>query len=164
MFSLLRIFSNTEEQRCAHFSRSSPNCEQVCEKAILCSTPQQIKIWTIVFRLIAWCYLFCCLSFSFLPTFLPPFLLSSLPFFLSFLHDNFSLWLQTVKGGISETRIEKRIVITGDADIDHDQVGMPRRFWMWEGFPVGWLIDTRVGLHKTTALSPKSPPASPALS
>nr|XP_034975088.1 protein 4.1 isoform X7 [Zootoca vivipara] len=28
----------------------------------------------------------------------------------------------TVKGGISETRIEKRIVITGDADIDHDQV------------------------------------------
>ncbi|KAG7460535.1 band 3 isoform X6 [Solea senegalensis] len=26
-----------------------------------------------------------------------------------------------VKGGISETRIEKRIVITGDADIDHDQ-------------------------------------------
>ncbi|MBZ3882018.1 Protein 4.1 [Sciurus carolinensis] len=31
---------------------------------------------------------------------------------------------KTVKGGISETRIEKRIVITGDADIDHDQVGM----------------------------------------
>ncbi|KAF2988174.1 hypothetical protein EK904_014833 [Melospiza melodia maxima] len=29
---------------------------------------------------------------------------------------------QTVKGGISETRIEKRIVITGDADVDHDQV------------------------------------------
>uniref|UniRef100_A0A2K6FWW0 Protein 4.1 n=1 Tax=Propithecus coquereli TaxID=379532 RepID=A0A2K6FWW0_PROCO len=29
---------------------------------------------------------------------------------------------QTVKGGISETRIEKRIVITGDANIDHDQV------------------------------------------
>ncbi|XP_039595635.1 protein 4.1 isoform X8 [Polypterus senegalus] len=26
-----------------------------------------------------------------------------------------------VKGGVSETRIEKRIVITGDADIDHDQ-------------------------------------------
>ncbi|NXH21430.1 E41L2 protein, partial [Bucco capensis] len=26
-----------------------------------------------------------------------------------------------VKGGISETRIEKRIVITGDADIDHDE-------------------------------------------
>ncbi|NWW43898.1 E41L2 protein, partial [Pedionomus torquatus] len=27
-----------------------------------------------------------------------------------------------VKGGVSETRIEKRIVITGDADIDHDEV------------------------------------------
>nr|XP_036866396.1 protein 4.1 isoform X9 [Manis javanica] len=36
---------------------------------------------------------------------------------------------KTVKGGISETRIEKRIVITGDADIDHDQVGMLRRSW-----------------------------------
>ncbi|XP_074750722.1 protein 4.1 isoform X13 [Strix uralensis] len=29
---------------------------------------------------------------------------------------------KTVKGGISETRIEKRIVVTGDADVDHDQV------------------------------------------
>ena len=29
---------------------------------------------------------------------------------------------QTLKGGLSETRIEKRIVITGDSDIDHDQV------------------------------------------
>ncbi|KFU90749.1 Band 4.1-like 2, partial [Chaetura pelagica] len=29
-----------------------------------------------------------------------------------------------VKGGVSETRIEKRIVITGDADIDHDEVSM----------------------------------------
>ncbi|XP_030075678.1 protein 4.1 isoform X6 [Microcaecilia unicolor] len=29
---------------------------------------------------------------------------------------------QTVKGGISETRIEKRIVISGDSDLDHDQV------------------------------------------
>uniref|UniRef100_A0A672K3V7 FERM domain-containing protein n=1 Tax=Sinocyclocheilus grahami TaxID=75366 RepID=A0A672K3V7_SINGR len=29
---------------------------------------------------------------------------------------------KTVKGGISETRIEKRIVISGDADIDHDEV------------------------------------------
>lgn len=27
-----------------------------------------------------------------------------------------------MKGGISETRIEKRIVITGDAALDHDQV------------------------------------------
>ena len=30
--------------------------------------------------------------------------------------------LQTVRGGVSETRIEKRIVISGDTDIDHDQV------------------------------------------
>ncbi|KAG9493032.1 hypothetical protein GDO78_001126 [Eleutherodactylus coqui] len=29
---------------------------------------------------------------------------------------------KTVKGGISETRIEKRIVITGDGNLDHDQV------------------------------------------
>ncbi len=33
----------------------------------------------------------------------------------------FNDW-QTLKGGLSETRIEKRIVITGDSDIDHDQV------------------------------------------
>uniref|UniRef100_A0A5F8G3N0 Protein 4.1 n=1 Tax=Monodelphis domestica TaxID=13616 RepID=A0A5F8G3N0_MONDO len=36
---------------------------------------------------------------------------------------------KTVKGGISETRIEKRIVITGDADIDHDQVGEVKNQW-----------------------------------
>ncbi|KAK1884022.1 Band 4.1-like protein 3 [Dissostichus eleginoides] len=29
---------------------------------------------------------------------------------------------KTVKGGVSETRIEKRIVISGDTEIDHDQV------------------------------------------
>nr|XP_006811148.1 PREDICTED: band 4.1-like protein 3-like isoform X3 [Saccoglossus kowalevskii] len=28
---------------------------------------------------------------------------------------------KTVKGGVSETRVEKKIVIQGDADIDHDQ-------------------------------------------
>ncbi|XP_059510369.1 protein 4.1 isoform X4 [Stegostoma tigrinum] len=28
---------------------------------------------------------------------------------------------KTIKGGMSETRIEKRIVITGDSDVDHDQ-------------------------------------------
>lgn len=53
---------------------------------------------------------------------------------------------QTVKGGISETRIEKRIVITGDADIDHDQVSAredgkypgrePERHWSALLFPV----------------------------
>ncbi|XP_024117179.1 band 4.1-like protein 1 [Oryzias melastigma] len=29
--------------------------------------------------------------------------------------------LQTVKGGYSETRIEKRIIITGDDDVDQEQ-------------------------------------------
>lgn len=33
---------------------------------------------------------------------------------------------QTVKGGYSETRIEKRIIITGDDDVDQHQVGI---FW-----------------------------------
>lgn len=33
------------------------------------------------------------------------------------------LLVQTVKGGFSETRIEKRIIITGDEDVDQDQVG-----------------------------------------
>lgn len=33
-----------------------------------------------------------------------------------------ALTSQMVKGGISETRIEKRIVITGDSEIDHDKV------------------------------------------
>lgn len=28
---------------------------------------------------------------------------------------------KSVKGGFSETRIEKRIIITGDADVDQDQ-------------------------------------------
>ena len=35
----------------------------------------------------------------------------------------FLLVAQTVKGGFSETRIEKRIIITGDEDVDQDQVG-----------------------------------------
>lgn len=35
------------------------------------------------------------------------------------------LYPQTLKGGLSETRIEKRIVITGDCDIDHDEVSAP---------------------------------------
>lgn len=42
---------------------------------------------------------------------------------------------QTVKGGISETRIEKRIVITGDADIDHDQVVCVGRPVLWQRNP-----------------------------
>ncbi|KAM4873224.1 protein 4.1 isoform 8-T8 [Thomomys bottae] len=49
---------------------------------------------------------------------------------------------QTVKGGISETRIEKRIVITGDGDIDHDQVGMLRKVKMGR-----WKIDGCGNVH-----------------
>ena len=30
---------------------------------------------------------------------------------------------QTVKGDVTETRVEKKIIIQGDADIDHDKVG-----------------------------------------
>ncbi|XP_060261415.1 band 4.1-like protein 3 isoform X3 [Ovis aries] len=47
---------------------------------------------------------------------------------------------KTVKGGISETRIEKRIVITGDADIDHDQVSRERGWIPWQGTSrkTGW--------------------------
>lgn len=36
--------------------------------------------------------------------------------------DNSPVCPQTLKGTVSETRIEKRIVISGDTDIDHDQV------------------------------------------
>lgn len=41
--------------------------------------------------------------------------------------------VQTVKGGFSETRIEKRIIITGDEDVDQDQVGAgcPGFAWLW---------------------------------
>ncbi|KAM4873227.1 protein 4.1 isoform 11-T11 [Thomomys bottae] len=49
---------------------------------------------------------------------------------------------KTVKGGISETRIEKRIVITGDGDIDHDQVGMLRKVKMGR-----WKIDGCGNVH-----------------
>lgn len=38
--------------------------------------------------------------------------------------------VQTVKGGFSETRIEKRIIITGDEDVDQDQVGAGFA-WLW---------------------------------
>lgn len=66
-----------------------------------------------------------------------------------------SLWFQTVKGGISETRIEKRIVITGDADIDHDQVGMLRRPWAWEGSWAGRLMDAK---DTSASFTSKEPP------
>lgn len=79
--------------------------------------------------------------------FFPPFLLS----FLS--HMTTSLWFQTVKGGISETRIEKRIVITGDADIDHDQVGTRKRLWAWKRSVGGKIDGYRSWLPKDASAS-----------
>ncbi|KAM5229177.1 band 4.1-like protein 2 isoform 9-T9 [Ctenodactylus gundi] len=56
-----------------------------------------------------------------------------------------------VKGGISETRIEKRIVITGDADIDHDQALAQAIREAREQHPD--MSVTRVVVHKETELA-----------
>ncbi|XP_077875291.1 band 4.1-like protein 2 isoform X25 [Ictidomys tridecemlineatus] len=58
---------------------------------------------------------------------------------------------KTVKGGISETRIEKRIVITGDADIDHDQALAQAIREAKEQHPD--MSVTRVVVHKETELA-----------
>ncbi|XP_037856836.2 band 4.1-like protein 2 isoform X8 [Chlorocebus sabaeus] len=58
---------------------------------------------------------------------------------------------KTVKGGISETRIEKRIVITGDADIDHDQALAQAIREAREQHPD--MSVTRVVVHKETELA-----------
>ncbi|XP_042637784.1 band 4.1-like protein 2 [Orycteropus afer afer] len=58
---------------------------------------------------------------------------------------------KTVKGGISETRIEKRIVITGDADIDHDQALAQAIKEAREQHPD--MSVTRVVVHKETELA-----------
>ncbi|XP_075941368.1 band 4.1-like protein 3 isoform X3 [Anarhichas minor] len=59
---------------------------------------------------------------------------------------------KTVKGGMSETRIEKRIVISGDTEIDHDEalaaVLSEARLQHPE------LSVTRVVVHKETEVSP----------
>ncbi|KAF6113637.1 erythrocyte membrane protein band 4.1 like 2 [Phyllostomus discolor] len=57
---------------------------------------------------------------------------------------------KTIKGGISETRIEKRIVITGDADIDHDQALAQAIREAREQHPD--MSVTRVVVHKETEL------------
>ncbi|XP_054990201.1 band 4.1-like protein 2 isoform X6 [Sorex araneus] len=57
---------------------------------------------------------------------------------------------KTVKGGISETRIEKRIVITGDADIDHDEALAQAIREAREQHPD--MSVTRVVVHKETEL------------
>ncbi|XP_051031378.1 band 4.1-like protein 2 isoform X8 [Phodopus roborovskii] len=58
---------------------------------------------------------------------------------------------KTVKGGISETRIEKRIVITGDAALDHDQALAQAIREAREQHPD--MAVTRVVVHKETELA-----------
>ncbi|XP_027704347.1 band 4.1-like protein 2 isoform X2 [Vombatus ursinus] len=58
---------------------------------------------------------------------------------------------KTVKGGVSETRIEKRIVITGDADIDHDQALAQAIKEAKEQHPD--MSVTRVVVHKETGVA-----------
>ncbi|KAH0515068.1 Band 4.1-like protein 2 [Microtus ochrogaster] len=58
---------------------------------------------------------------------------------------------KTVKGGISETRIEKRIVITGDAALDHDQALAQAIREAREQHPD--MSVTRVVVHKETELT-----------
>ncbi|XP_035384978.1 band 4.1-like protein 2 isoform X14 [Electrophorus electricus] len=58
---------------------------------------------------------------------------------------------KTLKGGLSETRIEKRIVITGDSDIDHDQALAQAIKEAKEQHPD--MSVTRVVVHKETDLA-----------
>ncbi|CAN9506201.1 unnamed protein product [Ophioblennius macclurei] len=59
---------------------------------------------------------------------------------------------KTVKGGVSETRIEKRIVISGDTEIDHDQALAVALSEVRQQHPE--LSVTRVIVHKETEVSP----------
>ncbi|XP_069463501.1 band 4.1-like protein 2 isoform X9 [Ambystoma mexicanum] len=58
---------------------------------------------------------------------------------------------KTIKGGVSETRIEKRIVITGDADIDHDEALAQAIKEAKELHPD--MSVTRVVVHKETEVT-----------
>ncbi|KAM8725715.1 band 4.1-like protein 2 isoform 7-T8 [Acanthopagrus schlegelii] len=58
---------------------------------------------------------------------------------------------KTLKGGLSETRIEKRIVITGDCDIDHDEALAQAIKEAKEQHPD--MSVTRVVVHKETELA-----------
>uniref|UniRef100_A0A9J8CP88 Erythrocyte membrane protein band 4.1-like 3b n=1 Tax=Cyprinus carpio carpio TaxID=630221 RepID=A0A9J8CP88_CYPCA len=58
---------------------------------------------------------------------------------------------KTVKDGVSETHIEKRIVITGDADIDHDQALAQAIKEVKEQHPD--MSVTKVVVHKETEIS-----------
>uniref|UniRef100_A0A8D3APL4 FERM domain-containing protein n=1 Tax=Scophthalmus maximus TaxID=52904 RepID=A0A8D3APL4_SCOMX len=60
---------------------------------------------------------------------------------------------ETVKGGVSETRIEKRIVITGDSDIDHDEALAQAIKEAKEQHPD--MSVTKVVVHKETEITPE---------
>ncbi|XP_041932454.1 protein 4.1 isoform X2 [Alosa sapidissima] len=62
---------------------------------------------------------------------------------------------QTVKGGISETRIEKRIVITGDTEIDHDKALARAIKEAKEQHPD--MAVTKVVVHQETEITPEEP-------
>ncbi|KAJ8289284.1 hypothetical protein COCON_G00019430 [Conger conger] len=59
---------------------------------------------------------------------------------------------KTVKGGLSETRIEKRIVITGDSELDHDQALAQAIQEAKAQHPD--MSVTRVVVHQETELAP----------
>ncbi|XP_077937373.1 protein 4.1 isoform X23 [Gasterosteus aculeatus] len=59
----------------------------------------------------------------------------------------------TVKGGVSETRIEKRIVITGDTEIDHDKALAQAIKEAKEQHPD--MSVTKVVVHQETEISPE---------
>ncbi|XP_060725726.1 band 4.1-like protein 3a isoform X13 [Tachysurus vachellii] len=60
---------------------------------------------------------------------------------------------KTVKGSVSETRIEKRIVISGDADIDHDEALAQAIKEAKEQHPD--MSVTKVVVHKETEITPE---------
>ncbi|KAJ7991888.1 hypothetical protein DPEC_G00288520 [Dallia pectoralis] len=59
---------------------------------------------------------------------------------------------KTVKGGVSETRIEKRIVITGDTEIDHDKALAQAIREAKEQHPD--MSVTKVVVHQETEITP----------
>lgn len=69
----------------------------------------------------------------------------------------FRLCPQTLKGAMSETRIEKRIVISGDTDIDHDQVSCSLISLFLRP---SWWFSVWTGLRRTPP-GPRSDPVSP---
>ncbi|CAK6970598.1 protein 4.1 isoform X3 [Scomber scombrus] len=60
---------------------------------------------------------------------------------------------KTVKGGMSETRIEKRIIITGDTEIDHDKALAQAIKEAKEQHPD--MSVTKVVVHQETEISPE---------